>query len=104
MGYDVIEKPTNVFHKKDIDLIHINFYPADVDQLYAPTLEVVGDIGNTFRQLYEHPDLAAHLRDFSPIYTTLALNKQKLSDHLAHEYEQDKLGPRRLAKELREHL
>lgn len=33
--------------------IHINFYEAHIDEVYAPYLEVIGDIGNTFWQLTE---------------------------------------------------
>ncbi len=101
VGYDVIEKPTNVFHKKVIDLIHINFCQADVDQLYAPNLEVVGDIGNTFWQLYESTELSADMRDFSEIYKVVEKNKKIIADHTDKEYENTLLGPRRLSKELR---
>ncbi len=65
VGHDVVEKPTNIIHKDAVDLIHISFVPAEVDQLYAPTLEVIGDIGNTFWQLSEHTDLDASGWDFS---------------------------------------
>ena len=102
VGHDVVEKPTNVIHDSHIDLIHINFFPAEVDQLYAPTLEVVGDIGNTFWQLYEAEELHADLRDFSEIYTINEINKQKIQAHIDTEYKDDIMGPRRLAKELRQ--
>ncbi len=101
VGYDVIEKPTNVFHKKTIDLIHINFYTAEVDQLYSPNLEIVGDIANTFRQLYESSELSADLRDFSTIYAVQQKNKMLINQTTDEEYEHTLLGPRRLAKELR---
>lgn len=26
VGYDVIEKPTNIIHDPDVELLHINFY------------------------------------------------------------------------------
>ncbi len=101
--YDVIEKPTNVFDEKTMDLIHINFYAADVDQLYSPNLEVIGDIGNTFWQLYE-TELKADLRDFSEIYKIQEQIKSKIIKTTDEEYDQKILWPRRLAKHLRELL
>ncbi|USN56095.1 MAG: hypothetical protein H6765_04960 [Candidatus Peribacteria bacterium] len=41
VGYDVVEKPTTVIQRHDVELIHINFTQAEVDQLYAPTLEAI---------------------------------------------------------------
>ena len=32
-------------------VIHINFFPAVVDQIYFPQLEVIGDIANSIRQI-----------------------------------------------------
>jgi acetolactate synthase-1/2/3 large subunit len=104
VGHDVVEKPTNIIHDPRVDLIHINFFPADVDQLYAPDLEVVGDIGNTFWQLYEAEALHADLRNFEDLYTTLTEKNKKIEQHTLDEYKEDMLGPRRLAKELRQLL
>ena len=99
--HDVVEKPTNVIHEKHVDLIHIGFIPAEIDQLYAPTLEVMGDIGNTFWQLCESDELKVGMRNFDHIYEINASNQQKIDEHTEKEYQQDILGPRRLAKELR---
>ena len=101
VGHDVVEKPTNVIHDENVELIHINFFPADVDQFYAPTLEVVGDIGNTFWQLFESNELNAELRNFDDIYTLNQKNRQKIADQTEKEYAQKILGPKRLARELR---
>jgi acetolactate synthase-1/2/3 large subunit len=46
VGHDVIEKPP-AFAQSHQTVIHINFYPASVDAVYAPQLEVVGDISHT---------------------------------------------------------
>lgn len=45
VGHDISEKPpviSNKFHK----LIHINFSPAEIDDVYRPDMEVVGDISH----------------------------------------------------------
>ncbi len=48
IGHDVYEKPP-AFMGSDVNkkIIHINFYSAHVDDVYSPTLEVIGDIAHT---------------------------------------------------------
>jgi acetolactate synthase I/II/III large subunit len=50
-GHDVVEKPPFLMHPGGVHVIHINYSPAEVDQVYFPQLELVGDIGSTFRRL-----------------------------------------------------
>ena len=104
VGHDLVEKPTNLA-KKGLETIHINFFPAEIDDVtYNPHLEVIGDIGNTFWQLYES-ELDANNWDFSSIYTQAKQNQQKIQQHTEQElHDQEVLGPRQLAKQLREHL
>jgi acetolactate synthase I/II/III large subunit len=65
--HDTIEKPTHNLFTTKTKLIHINFSPADYDTLYAPSLQVIGDIGNTMRQLSQ-ADFSDAWRDHTPIY------------------------------------
>ena len=52
VGHDTIEKPPFIMDESDRrEVIHINFFPAIVDQIYFPQHEVVGDIANTIRQI-----------------------------------------------------
>ena len=52
VGHDTIEKPPFIMETNDKrKVIHINFFPAIVDQIYFPQLEVVGDIANTIKQI-----------------------------------------------------
>lgn len=52
IGHDIIEKPPFIMRQTDKrNVIHINFFPAIVDQIYFPQLEVVGDIATTVRQI-----------------------------------------------------
>lgn len=53
VGYDPIEKPTHLVGQGGTKNIHINFYPSEIDAVYNPFLEIVGDIGNIFWQLSE---------------------------------------------------
>lgn len=52
VGHDVTEKPPAILgHSPDNPLIHINFYSAEIDDVYCPTLEVVGDIATALDHL-----------------------------------------------------
>lgn len=54
VGHDVVEKPPFFMsaNSKKI-VVHINYSSAQVDQVYFPQLEVVGDISNAIWQLSE---------------------------------------------------
>lgn len=48
VGHDVTEKPPAIMgHLHTMPVIHINFTPAEIDDVYFPSLEVVGDISRT---------------------------------------------------------
>ncbi len=51
VGHDVVEKPPFFMTHGGTEVIHINFVPAEVDEVYFPQLEVVGDIANALWQI-----------------------------------------------------
>lgn len=51
VGHDVVEKPPFFMKRGGTEVIHINFMPAEVDEVYFPQLEVVGDIANALWQI-----------------------------------------------------
>ena len=55
-GYDLVEyapKAWNRANKEDKKIIHMDFWPAEVDRDYTPTVEVVGDLADGLWQLNE---------------------------------------------------
>jgi acetolactate synthase-1/2/3 large subunit len=54
VGHDVVEKPPFFMEPGGKQVIHVNFSPADVDPVYFPQHEVVGDIANSVNWLAEH--------------------------------------------------
>jgi len=63
-GHDVVEKPPFFMTPGGVKVIHVNFNSAEVDQVYFPQLELIGDVGSTFRRLTGALDpVAGH--DFS---------------------------------------
>eukprot|EP00511_Aplanochytrium_stocchinoi_P003700 CAMPEP_0204839624 /NCGR_PEP_ID=MMETSP1346-20131115/34930_1 /ASSEMBLY_ACC=CAM_ASM_000771 /TAXON_ID=215587 /ORGANISM="Aplanochytrium stocchinoi, Strain GSBS06" /LENGTH=134 /DNA_ID=CAMNT_0051976495 /DNA_START=1 /DNA_END=401 /DNA_ORIENTATION=- len=56
VGHDTVEKPPFFMYsdaKEERTVIHLNFYPALVDNVYFPQVEVVGDIANAIWQFKE---------------------------------------------------
>ena len=53
IGHDVIEKPPFSMHRGRRTVIHVNYSPAVVDQVYFPQIEVVGDIAHSVWALAE---------------------------------------------------
>jgi acetolactate synthase-1/2/3 large subunit len=51
VGYDVVEKPPFFMNKGTMKVIHVHFAPADIDEVYFPQYEILGDIGNTLLAL-----------------------------------------------------
>ena len=53
VGHDVIEKPPFFMKPGGADVIHVNFRSAEVDPVYFPQYEVVGDVGTSIWQMKE---------------------------------------------------
>lgn len=60
-GHDVIEKPPFFMKHGGMKVIHVNFTSAEVDAVYFPQMELVGDVASSFEKLTDalggpHPD------------------------------------------------
>ena len=51
IGHDVIEKPPFFMRPGGADVIHVNFRSAEVDPVYFPQIEVIGDVANSIWQI-----------------------------------------------------
>ncbi|MEM7509135.1 MAG: acetolactate synthase large subunit [Pseudomonadota bacterium] len=51
VGHDVIEKPPFFMQQGGQEVIHISFNTAEVDPVYFPQVEVIGDIANAIWQI-----------------------------------------------------
>ena len=84
VGHDVIEKPPFFMHRGDVptetphqsdadpvgvargtDVIHVNFRSAEVDPVYFPQIEVVGDIANSIWRISRLLELEETSWDFA---------------------------------------
>ncbi len=64
VGHDVVEKPPFFMEHGGKKVIHINFSAAEVDQVYFPQLNVVGDIADSIESITRQIDSQEHW-DFS---------------------------------------
>ena len=51
IGHDVIEKPPFFMKAGGTEVIHISYNTAEVDPVYFPQIEVIGDVGNAVWQM-----------------------------------------------------
>lgn len=103
VGYDPIEKPTTLMGIDGTPCIHINFYEAHIDEVYAPYLEVIGDIGNTFWQLTEAN--INHHWEYDAINKIKNTYTNYLAEHLGEEISSPwVMWPRQLTHILRKQL
>ena len=50
-GHDLVEKPPFIMHPDGPKVIHVNFSQAEIDEVYFPQVELLGEIGTTFAAL-----------------------------------------------------
>ncbi|WP_109317266.1 acetolactate synthase large subunit [Pseudovibrio ascidiaceicola] len=53
VGHDVVEKPPFLMEPGGTEVIHLNYKAAQVDQVYFPQVEVVGDLARSVTRLGE---------------------------------------------------
>jgi acetolactate synthase-1/2/3 large subunit len=98
VGHDVVEKPPFFMHQGGVQVIHVNFFSAEVDPVYFPQIEVVGDIANSIWQMKERV-LAQSSWDFSYFMHV----KEKLDAHIAESEDDARFPvlPQRLVADVR---
>jgi acetolactate synthase-1/2/3 large subunit len=98
VGHDVIEKPPFFMRRGLRTVIHINYLSAEVDTVYFPQIEVVGDIANSIWRLADLVK-AREPWDFSYFDTV----REHLEAHLAKGAEDPRfpIYPVRMVAEVR---
>ncbi len=87
VGHDVIEKPPFFMHEGDQKVIHVNFFAAEVDDVYFPQLNVVGDIAHSVHSLADLVDPSEHWN-----FDYYKRVKTEVDNHL-HKYFEDARFP-----------
>ena len=103
VGYDNVEKPTDILGINGIPVININFVKSNFDYVYSPYLDIIGDIANVFWNLCE-AEIDSSNWNFEKIYEINKRNQKQIEDNLLLEDSFSYMMPRKLAKDLREIL
>jgi len=101
VGHDVVEKPPFFMEQGGTKVIHVNFFPAQVDEVYFPRLNVIGDIASSITHLTNNIQDKSNW-DFS-YYGRI---KEEVKSHLS-KYSEDKrfpILPQRLVQIARDEL
>jgi len=101
VGHDVIEKPPFFMQEGGKKVIHLNFFPAEVDAVYFPQLNVVGDIRTSIRHICHHISSESNWKcDF---YQHI---KEDVESHLTKYFEDTRFPmlPQRLVNIMRQAL
>jgi acetolactate synthase I/II/III large subunit len=101
VGHDVIEKPPFFMKKGGKRVIHVNFSPAEVDPVYFPQLNVVGDITHAINKI------AAELNaDNEWDFAFFEKVKQEVGKHTSKYFHDERFPmlPQRLVHLLREKM
>jgi acetolactate synthase-1/2/3 large subunit len=101
VGHDVIEKPPFFMEEDKAKVIHINFFPAVIDDVYFPNLNVIGDIATSVGRIAERLTKSDNW-DFD-IYKDLKID---IESHITKYFEDKRfpLLPQRLIKITRDKL
>ncbi|MBD8804938.1 acetolactate synthase large subunit [Pseudomonas syringae] len=101
VGHDVIEKPPFFMVRGGTEVVHVNFRSAEVDPVYFPQIEVVGDIANAIWQISEALDTQEHW-DFSRLLTIRSANEAQVGE--GAEDNRFPMYPQRMVADLRKAL
>jgi acetolactate synthase-1/2/3 large subunit len=63
IGHDTIEKPPFIMGPEGPQVIHVSYTPANVEQVYFPQCEVVGDVGPSLELLADRVEGRLHNAD-----------------------------------------
>jgi acetolactate synthase-1/2/3 large subunit len=98
VGHDVVEKPPFFMRPGGRTVIHVNFTSAEVDPVYFPQVEVVGDIAHSIWRIAKRLPQQCD-RDYSFFHRVQAAQKE----HLAQGADDDRFPvyPQRVVADVR---
>ncbi|MFT4627803.1 MAG: acetolactate synthase-1/2/3 large subunit [Myxococcota bacterium] len=99
IGHDVVEKPPFFMEHDGAKVIHINFKSAEVDNVYFPQLEVVGDIATSLLSIAEQCG-CSESHDFSYFMRV----RENIQEHvnLGRDSDHFPMKPQRIVWDVRE--
>ncbi|QDT69821.1 Acetolactate synthase, catabolic [Planctomycetes bacterium MalM25] len=82
VGHDVVEKPPFFMTPGGVKVIHVNFTSAEVDPVYFPHIEIVGDIANSVWRMGNEirPQSGWDFKRFTEVKFALEQNQDRHAD------------------------
>jgi acetolactate synthase I/II/III large subunit len=101
VGHDVIEKPPFFMEHGGTKVIHVNFSAAEIDQVYFPQLDVIGDIAASVWGIAEGIEVQEHW-DFSYYHKV----KNEVDNHITKYFNDERFPilPQRAVSQIRKLL
>ena len=96
IGHDTVEKPPFIMGPGGPEVIHVGYLPANVEQVYFPQAEVIGDLGPSLRLL------ADRLEGRVPHAQALLPLREGILSRIAARATEDRFTPQRLVHDIRE--
>src|SRR6202051_3291386 len=96
IGHDTVEKPPFIMGDNGPNVIHVGYQPANVEQVYFPQAEVVGDLGASLRLL------ADRVEGKIPNAAALLPLREGILNRVAARATEDRFTPQRLVHDVRE--
>src|SRR5712675_600318 len=96
IGHDTVEKPPFIMGDNGPKVIHVGYQPANVEQVYFPQTEVIGDLGPSLRLL------ADRVEGKIPNAAALLPLREGILNRVAARATEDRFTPQRLVHDVRE--
>ena len=96
IGHDTVEKPPFIMGESGPQVVHVSYQPANVEQVYFPQTEVIGDLGPSLKLL------ANQLEGKLPHAQSLLPLREKILSRVADRATEERLTPQRLVHDVRQ--
>jgi acetolactate synthase I/II/III large subunit len=96
IGHDTVEKPPFIMGERGPKVIHVGYQPANVELVYFPQAEVVGDLGPSLKLL------ADRIEGKVPRAQALLPLREGILRRIAARATEERFTPQRLVHEVRE--
>ncbi|ADV14347.1 acetolactate synthase large subunit [Mesorhizobium ciceri] len=95
IGHDTVEKPPFIMGAKGPKVIHVGYHSADVEQVYFPQAEIVGDLGPSLALL------ADRIEGKVPNAQALLPLREGILSRIAARATEDRFTPQRIVHDVR---
>lgn len=95
VGHDTVEKPPFLMDETGPNVVHLGYQPANVEQVYFPKVEVIGDLGLSLRAL------ADRVEGKVPNAQALLPLRKGILERIADRATEDRFTPQRIVHDVR---